>query len=189
MLYLQIMSKEAPRINLDTPGLLVHGIEGKPLEALCKILAQGVKPLNHHEDRDKQNRRYASYFPDHVSLCMVGLDGYEATSTAWIWGTTSKWSNRFKRDSITLVIDPDYVKEHPEQFKAVGKLFSQEYRQYKYGEEIPNRLTFEEVDCNVLADEVWADYIPPYAIIALVVRKEFRQYIPPEFTGEVIELG
>ena len=122
---------------------------------------------------------------------MVGPDGYQGTYTysqeygATVIAVTSP--------RVTICLDPRYVTQHPDQFKAVGFLFSKDYdfvedfRDQKG--QLPLGIKYNKVnrdDVLPAADEVQSKekiIIPPEAVIATVIRRPsyLKTQVPDEF--------
>src|SRR4030043_722205 len=103
-------------IDINSPGILVKGIDTDSLDILDQILHEGLKPKNVRENPSKS---HYTVVPDYVSLSMVGKSGYKHTSAAFLWGA----SDRGISFNLTVVLDPRYVQEHSDKFIAAGEGF------------------------------------------------------------------
>jgi len=206
-----------PKININKPGLLITGIDRfheepdeEYYERLRSVLRDGLKPRK-DIPRELLKRHHPLSVPDFVSLSMVGKSrGYAGT-----WACISIYApnpnlsrpDKIPKEKIAFIINPDYVKEHPEAFKAVGPFFkenSEHFADYTDEEgtifggiqysEPPLRMvispTVEPIDA--MKDEVWSEAIPADAIIGAIVYKEhaeeFRDLIVDGFPGKVIQV-
>ena len=113
-------------VDINKPGMLLHGIENLPPEAALQIvLNEGLKPSNEQQYRS----HIYSMSPKKVCLAMVGKGGFK-WSTAATFGADVRTSS----EHISVVVNPEYVKAHANEFKAVGAFFNsrnpvgQEYR-------------------------------------------------------------
>jgi hypothetical protein len=112
----RLKQKEQKPIDINKPGVLVHGIENcSPEGALQIVLNDGLKPFN----EQKYRLNIYSQCPNWVCLAMVGKDGFKY-STASTYGANEKSLG----EHISVVINPEYVKAHADEFKAVEDLFS-----------------------------------------------------------------
>jgi len=111
----EIDNREKPPIDINQPGVLIHGIQTLSAEeALQKVLTQGLKPYNQLEKPPSQQRFKAA--PDWVSLAMTGRKVRYKYTSAHFYGANDKPYDK----KISVVLDPDYVKTHADEFKAVG---------------------------------------------------------------------
>ena len=167
---------EKQAFDINQPGLLIHG--AKPYD-LDRILIQGLKPRN-SQDRIREDG--FTVVPDYISLSMVGagISPSKAVAT-FMYGASDDTFNR----NITLIIDPEYVKSHANDFKAVGSSFSPDnHGRDLYcdsDDQIYNGIEYEEVETNhygqVFADEVLTRFIPPEAIIGIVTRAKHFSFL------------
>jgi hypothetical protein len=169
----ELEQQENPPVDINQPGVLVHGIDTTSSEVLKKILTEGLKPRN----EQKNPKKGYTVVPEWVSLSMVGLDGYKKTAAAFLWGANDKEFN----SSLSLVLDPTYVKAHADEFKAVGGVFNPaKSKLYDYCDpdgKIPNGLQYEAGVEGAYKDEVHTKYVAPEAIIGIIANIRFIQSV------------
>lgn len=98
-------------------------------------------------------------------FCGFKAGKYKNTSAALFHGP----NERTNPEGLTLILDPNYVKEHPLNFTAVGAGFDPSninYDRYNFGE-LNSILRFKYSD-DVSLDEVWATCVYPEAIAGLI---------------------
>lgn len=173
---LRLREKKKEFEGINELGLLVHGIGTGDENDLIKILREGIKPRNEQADPTKP----PSEVPDHVLLSMVGDRGYEETTTAFLRG-----ASRTRPNSISVVIDPNYVREHSGDFIAVGDFFSPLHPQWKvfFEGKFPYNIQYQQVKAEVYGDEVITKFIPPAAIIAVIANESHFERIKAAFFG------
>src|SRR6266516_2047864 len=108
--------KEQKPVDINKPGMLLHGIENLPDEAALQIvLSEGLKP-----SKEQQYRSHIySMSPNRVCLAMVGKGGFKY-STASTFGADVRTFS----EHISVVVNPEYVRDHANEFKAVGAFFN-----------------------------------------------------------------
>ena len=166
--------KEQKPVDINKPGMLLHGIENLPPEAALQIvLNEGLKPSNEQQYRS----HIYSMSPKKVCLAMVGKGGFK-WSTAATFGADVRTSS----EHISVVVNPEYVRAHANEFKAVGAFFNsrnpvgQEYR--KAIKKLYKGMLCAPVSAGIFfsggpfEDEVWTKFVPPEAIVGVIVKQK-----------------
>jgi hypothetical protein len=108
---------------------------------------------------------------------MVGLDGYKKTAAAFLWGANDSESNY----SLSLVLDPSYVKAHVDEFIAVGGGFDPaEFTREEFCDpdgKLLNGLQYESGAEGVFRDEVHTKYVAPEAILGIIANIRFIESV------------
>src|SRR4051812_8182560 len=166
--------KEKKPVDINKPGMLLHGIENLPPEAALQIvLSEGLKPSNEQQYRS----HIYSLSPNRVCLAMVGKGGFKY-STAAAFGADEKTSSEY----ISVVVNPEYVRAHANEFRAVGACFNsrhpngEEYRKamnklYKGMRRTPALVGFF-FSGSPFDDEVRTKFIPPEAIVGVIAKQK-----------------
>lgn len=181
--------------SIDTPGLLVHGMDQsrfehgeKAAERLISILTEGLKSWRDTPDRLRHSSWGTPLHPDVISLSMVGRSGYLRTNTAFQgYGPIPGEDKNDDRFSIAFLLDPAYVRDHRDRFIPAGAYFSSDatddyaalYRDERgailNGLREPHSaegLPLLDRD-GIAPDEVWTKAVPPEAIAAIIAHEEY----------------
>ncbi len=140
-------------VDINTPGLLLHGTR---IKNLSSIFTQGLKPGTDVEDYGY------SVVPGNISLSMV-IGWYETSSSGVQYGAGDK--------RVSIVIDPEYVDAHKDQFLAVGKSFQADNPDFDV--RTKDIAMLKEIKVRYIKDELyWYEvlclYLPPDSLIGVV---------------------
>jgi hypothetical protein len=139
------------RVNINTPGLLVHGTK---IERLKRIFAEGIRPPFEVGGR--------SYVPGHVSLSMV-IGTYGQSSAEFLYGAGDK--------NVSLIIDPEYVDAHANQFEPVGRSFQPGNKNFDTRTKhiaILQKMEVKRLDDDLFWDEVLSPALPADSLIGII---------------------
>ena len=165
--------QEEPPVDINQAGVLVTGIDTTSPEKLKTILMEGLKPRN----EQKNPKKGYTVAPDWVSLSMVSIQGYKKTAAAFLWGANEHEFN----SSLSLVLDPSYVKAHADEFKAVGGGFDPaKFTREEFCDpdgKILNGLQYEAGAEGVYRDEVHTKYVAPEAIVGIIANIRFIESV------------
>jgi len=199
--------------DINKHGLIVHGMKQIKRETsdnrkkrLIYLFNEGLKPWDEIPEEYRPKDPSGVMYPEKISLSMVAHgSGYERTTCATAnYGPNQK--EKYALDypcNITFVLDPAYVRAHPDKFKAVGYFFEDKkvsddftYRRdmIEYGIEYKKveRSAVFGMEIKPDIDELEADSIPPEAIGALIAHddyaKELAGIIQREFPQKSIRI-
>lgn len=157
--------------TLYPKGLLTTGIWHMTRNDYEYIRNYGLQP---RKIRNRKEKIDPNYFPDKVSLSL-SLDNKFFSSSLNHYGALET-ANGIIFKSINFIIGPEYVANHPEKFKLVGRHLLRE--SYRGGMQIlgldKNELSADE---NAFWDEIHIDQLPTEAILGIIAPPGFAEIL------------